>query len=226
MRHSQHRIGHSLFLLGAFVFLLCISVFGPLSTGATKAFGSSELISLTNKARTQLGGEELVVSTKLTNAAQTKAEDMVKQRFFAHTAPDGTMAWDYLKKVGYTYEVAGENLAITNESAETVVASWMDSPSHRDNIINKEYRDIGIGMATFGDYQGNKDTTVIVALYGKPSGGTQVVGAATNPAGGAAVLKPSYTSIPTSAIIPAALIVMLFGAVLELRHIRKMHHKL
>jgi hypothetical protein len=221
----KRRIGHSLFLIGAFLLLASISILNPANIIVAKAFGNSDIITLTNAQRVQLGGTELIANTKLNSAAQAKADDMVKQHFFAHVAPDGTMAWDYIKKVGYSYDVAGENLAITNESAETVVTSWMNSPSHRDNILNKEYKDIGIGIAQYGDYQGHKSTTVIVALYAK-SASVQVIGAPTNPGGSAAILQPKYIGLSPLLLITGAAILIIAGAAIEVRHIRRLHHKL
>jgi uncharacterized protein YkwD len=221
----KRRLGHSFFLLGAFLLLASISILSPASEVIVRAFGNSDIITLTNTERSLLSLSELKTNTQLTSAAQAKADDMARQQFFAHVAPDGTMAWDYIKKAGYTYDVAGENLAITNESAETVMKSWMNSPSHRENITNTEYQDIGIGIAQYGDYQGHKNTTVIVALYAK-SGAVQVIGAPTNPAGGAAVLQPKYTILPPAVLITGAIALIVVGASLELRHIRRLHHKL
>ncbi len=220
----KNRVGHILFLLGAFMLIASVSFLSPPSEMYVKAFGTTDIISLTNQARELLGGAELKVNTKLTSAAQAKADDMAKQHFFAHVAPDGTMAWDYIKKAGYSYDVAGENLAVTNESAEVVIRSWMNSPSHRENIVNKDYQDIGIGIAPYGDYQGHKNTTVIVALYAKSSS-IQVIGAPTNAAGGAAVLQPRYIGLPPSVIATIAIGLIALGATLELMHIRKLHRK-
>lgn len=220
-----HRPGHVLALVGAFLLIVSVAFLSPLSVQNVNAFGTSEITELTNKARMQLGGSELKSNTKLTSAAQAKADDMAKQQFFAHTAPDGTMAWDYIKQTDYAYEIAGENLAITNETAETVVNSWMNSPSHKENIVNPSYQDIGIGIAKYGDYQGHKDTTVIVALYAKSSG-IQVIGAATNPAGGAAVMQPKYLQVPPLAVASIAGLLILAGLTLELRHLKRLNHKL
>lgn len=220
-----HRIGHTLCLVGAFLLLTSISILSPASVPFAKAYGSSDIIELTNNERVLLGGTPLKANTALTSAAQAKADDMAKQHFFAHVAPDGTMAWDYIKKVGYSYDVAGENLAITNENVETVISSWMKSPSHRENIVNKDYQDIGIGIAQYGEYQGHKDTTVIVALYAK-SAATQVVGAPTNPGGSAAVLQSRYITIDPAYIIAGAIVLIAAGIALELRHVKRLHHKL
>ena len=97
------RIGHSLFISGAFMLLVLGLLVAPLSTMPTKAFGVSDIINGSNQARQQLNKSPLTASADLMSAAQMKAEDMAKGHFFAHTAPDGTVAWDYFKKVGYSY---------------------------------------------------------------------------------------------------------------------------
>jgi hypothetical protein len=187
------------------------------------AFGVSDIVRLSNQARDQLGSKELKSNYSLMNAAQMKAEDMAKLRYFAHTAPDGTVAWDYFKKVNYNYQIGGENLAITNENADAVIDGWLNSPTHRDNLLNKEYTDFGIGMAYFGDYQGHSDTYVIVAFYASPAS-IQDVAATTNPAGISTALKTSL-NVPPAALAGAAAILMIGGAFLEFRHIARLHRQ-
>lgn len=219
----QH-LGHKLLVIGAFTFLIGVTILSPLNNGVTKAFGSSDIINLTNKSRQQLNRSELKVNSDLMNAAQLKAEDMAKLHYFAHSAPDGTLAWDYLKKVGYYYEVAGENLAITNEDAEAVIAGWLNSPTHRDNLLSKNYNDFGIGMAYFGDYEGHKKTTVIVALYGRHSA-AQDITATTIPAGTSTSLKPKFIDFSPTLVASLASGLMLAGVILEFRHIKHTHQK-
>lgn len=224
MLHKR-QVGHSFFLVGAFLLLASVSILNPATIIVAKAFGNSDIISLTNNERALQGEADLIANTKLTSAAQAKADDMAKQHFFAHVAPDGTMAWDYIKKVGYAYDVAGENLAITNESADVVMKSWMNSPSHRENILNKDYKDVGIGIAQYGDYQGHKNTTVIVALYAK-SASVQVLGAPTNPGGSATIMQPKYIGMSPAVLISGGVILIAVGATLEIRHIRRLHRSL
>jgi len=221
--HSHHRIGHSLFIVGAFLLLLFGTILTPMSSGSTRAFGISDVVSGSNQARAQLNKKPLTSNAKLMTAAQMKAEDMAKGHFFAHTAPDGTVAWDYFKKVGYSYEVAGENLAITNESSDAIIQGWLNSPTHRDNLLNSQYADMGIGMASFGDYQGHKGTYVVVAFYGKRAD-SQAIAATTNPAGGTTNFKPRLMPVSPEIIASIAIILMAIGVALELRHIRRVHH--
>jgi hypothetical protein len=221
--HQKHpHIGHYLFIIGAFSLLFSFTLLAPFNV-SSRAFGTSDIISLSNQARTRFSKYQLEQNIKLMNAAQMKAEDMAKIRYFAHNAPDGTQAWDYIKKVSYTYEMAGENLAITNESAEDVINGWLNSPTHRDNLLSEDFKDFGIGLAYYGDYENHKNTYVIVAMYGKPAA-VQEVAAQTNPSGTTTVLKPRFTSIPPTAIALGAGLLMLLGALFELRHLKKLHH--
>jgi len=220
--HSHHRLGHSLFTAGAFLLLIFGIILTPLTTGSSRAFGISDIVTGSNQARAQLNKRALVAHTQLMAAAQMKAEDMAKGHFFAHTAPDGTVAWDYFKKVGYPYQVAGENLAITNESANAVIQGWLNSPTHRENLLSTEYVDMGIGMASFGDYQGHKGTYVVVAFYGKRAD-AQSPTATTLPAGGTSNFRPRLIPVSSTLIGITAVALMLVGITFEARHLRKLH---
>jgi len=219
---KHHRFGHILFVIGVFLLLIGITIMTPLNNGMSKAFGVSDIINLSNQSREMLNRKPLATNTKLMNAAQMKAEDMAKQKYFAHIAPDGTVAWDYFKKAGYSYEIAGENLAITNESADAVINGWLNSPTHRDNLLSNQYRDFGIGMASYGNYQGHSGTSVIVALYGNQTA-TQKPTAITLPAGSTTEFKPRLPNIPVSVIATTACLLMAAGIFLELRHIKHLH---
>lgn len=217
------RIGHTLFIVGSFMLLTLGLLVAPLSTMPTKAFGVSDIIDGSNQARQQLNKPVLTSSPELMSAAQMKAEDMAKGHFFAHTAPDGTVAWDYFKKVGYTYSVAGENLALTNQGSDNVIQGWLNSPTHRENLLSTQYSDMGIGIAPFGEYQGHKNTYVIVAFYGKRTSKQSPI-AATSPAGGTTSLKPNLLPVSPSLVISISVVLMATGIILEVRHIKKLHH--
>lgn len=220
---SPLHMGHIFHAAGLFLLIMVSTVMMPLSTGLTRAFGTSDIVQLSNQARQQLGQQPLSSNTQLTSAAQAKAEDMAKKRYFQHVAPDGTTPWYYFEQAGYKYNLAGENLAITNESAEAVVEGWLNSPTHRENLLNSQYGDMGIGVANFGEYQGHKDAVVVVAFYGNPSG-LQSPTAMTSPAGTTAALKPRILDTSPSLLIAIAGILVLIGVLLEVRHIRRLHH--
>lgn len=100
----------------------------------------------------------------LTKAAQLKAEDMAKRSYFAHEGPDGESPWYWIDQVGYKYVYAGENLAINFFDSSDVNNAWMNSPKHRDNILDKRFTDIGVGMAN-GQFEG-RTTVFIVQFFG------------------------------------------------------------
>lgn len=124
------------------------------------------LVALTNDKR---GEEKLGVlrtNTLLEEAAQMKANDMAEKGYFAHYGPDGSAPWNWIDKAGYTYDVAGENLAIDFTDSEDVTEAWMNSPAHRANILNNKFTEIGIATAE-GKYQGHS-TTFVVQMFGTP----------------------------------------------------------
>lgn len=105
----------------------------------------------------------------LTEAAQLKANDMAKKGYFAHVGPDGTTPWHWLDRVGYEYELAGENLAVNFGESKDVHDAWMNSPSHRANLLKSGYTEIGTAVAT-GTYKGGP-AVFIVEFYARPQRG-------------------------------------------------------
>ncbi|HET7630357.1 MAG TPA: CAP domain-containing protein, partial [Candidatus Saccharimonadales bacterium] len=126
-----------------------------------------DLLDDTNHQRKLAQLPTLTENAKLDASAQAKAEAMVKQDYWAHVAPDGTQPWQYFTKAGYNYTKAGENLAYGFTTADGTVKAWMDSPTHRANLLG-DYQDVGFGIASGAHYQGGK-YTVVVAHYGMPA---------------------------------------------------------
>lgn len=124
----------------------------------------SAVINLTNAERSSLGLRSLQSDPTLTLAAQAKAEDMAARGYFSHQGPDGKEPWQWIREAGYDYAYAGENLAVRFYDSADVVEAWMESPSHRANVVKGVYRDIGIGVAE-GVYEGQK-TTFVVQYFG------------------------------------------------------------
>lgn len=125
---------------------------------------ASSLIELTNQARLEVGLKPLAPNHKLTQAAYRKAQDMLSRGYFAHTNPDGKPFYQWVEEESYNYLYAGENLAIDFSTSEGVTAAWLGSPSHRANIVNEHYTEIGI-VALRGEWQG-RETTVVVQNFG------------------------------------------------------------
>lgn len=125
------------------------------------------VVDLTNEKRAELSAAPLVRSEVLDKAAKLKAEHMAKNEYFSHFSPDGVSPWVWFDAAGYTYAHAGENLAIHFTDSTEVVEAWMDSPTHRENIVNGLYTEIGVGTYK-GTYEGY-DTVYVVQLFGTPA---------------------------------------------------------
>jgi hypothetical protein len=128
------------------------------------------VISETNDARSAAALPPLTRSPLLDEAAQLKAEDMAARSYFSHNSPDGRTPWYWYREVGYQYQYAGENLAVHFTDSEAVVDAWLKSPSHRANVMNGDYTEIGIGTAK-GTFEGF-DTVFVVQLFGTPVSAT------------------------------------------------------
>ncbi len=122
---------------------------------------------LTNQERANLVLPLLKRNPILDQAAQLKANDMAVNGYFAHNSPTGITPWYWFGQVGYLFTYAGENLAVHFSDSDEVVSAWMASPTHRANIVNSNYTEIGIGTAR-GIYQGY-ETVFVVQLFGRPA---------------------------------------------------------
>ncbi len=125
------------------------------------------IVDLTNEERAEGALGTLRRSSVLDEAARLKAEDMAAHEYFAHYSPDGVSPWHWFGEVSYNFVHAGENLAIHFTDSGDVVDAWMESPSHRANIMNGNYSEIGVGTAE-GTYQGYP-TVYVVQLFGTPA---------------------------------------------------------
>jgi hypothetical protein len=127
----------------------------------------SVVVSLTNDERSDVSAAPLRRNATLDAAAKLKAEHMAKNEYFSHYAPDGTSPWYWFDKAGYVYAHAGENLAIHFTDSGEVVDAWMNSPTHRANIVNNAFTEIGVGTAK-GSFDGHS-TVYVVQLFGTPA---------------------------------------------------------
>jgi len=127
---------------------------------------SGAIISFTNKERKENNIPTLEENEKLNEAARLKAQDMASKSYFAHYSPEGISPWFWFTKVGYEYQKAGENLAVNFDDSKDIVDAWMNSPTHKENIIKEGYTQIGIGTAV-GFHKG-KEATYVVQLFASP----------------------------------------------------------
>ena len=155
------------------VFALILVLLGVYNFGATGSvlgdkvnISSAGLLQKTNEVRGAADESPLSLNRELSRAAQMKAHDMLANQYWAHTAPDGTEPWAWFDRVGYDYVAAGENLARDFKTNQGVVAAWMNSSEHRENVLNAGYTEVGFGVVS-GMLDG-KQTELVVALYGTP----------------------------------------------------------
>lgn len=111
------------------------------SAGIQSSSAASEVVRLTNSARSQNGYAALVEDGALSEAAAVRAREIA--RSFSHTRPSGASFSSALSESGVSYLRAGENIASGQKSASEVVNAWMNSPGHRANILNSSYSRIG-----------------------------------------------------------------------------------
>ena len=146
------------------------------------------IIADTNKERNHEHLGTLTRNTVLDAAAQMKADDMAAKGYFAHYGPGNVAPWYWFDKAGYSYVNAGENLAVHFTDSDAVVTAWMNSPTHRANIVNPNYTEIGVGTAK-GTFEGFS-TVFVVQLFGTP--------AATNSPVALAPMLPTPVAASTS----------------------------
>jgi uncharacterized protein YkwD len=126
----------------------------------------AKLYELTNKVRSGEKVSNLSFSQKLSDAAYNKAQDMFNRNYWSHFAPDGTAPWKFVVESGYEYELAGENLAKNFLFSNGVVDAWMNSKTHRENLLRKDYTEVGFAVVN-GTLNG-EPTTLVVQMFGKP----------------------------------------------------------
>jgi uncharacterized protein YkwD len=90
---------------------------------------------------------ELTKNPELQRAAKLKTIDMINNKYFAHVSPTNYKWSDFIKDQGYNYIYAGENLAKDFENSKEIISAWLESPSHKENILNPEYVDTGIAVS-------------------------------------------------------------------------------
>lgn len=134
--------------------------------GYASFISTVKVVELTNLERSKAGLPNLKINPELSQAAQSKAADMIKRGYWSHNTPDGKEPWIFISQSGYSYLHAGENLARDYSSAESAVSAWMNSGSHRANMLNPNYQDIGVAVVE-GRVRG-VETTFIVQMFGKP----------------------------------------------------------
>lgn len=168
--HPQSLLIVSFMLLAFFSLFNALRFFPSIADkvlGLNSNIDVNSLLEKTNQERQKLGLTVLSLNKELNQAALAKAQDMFNDQYWAHVAPDGKQAWDFIKEANYVYKYAGENLARDFNSSDEVVEAWMNSPSHYENIANKDFTQMGLAVVT--DNLKGFQTTVVVQLFAVPS---------------------------------------------------------
>lgn len=167
---KAHLISWHALLIYILLFILLkvsFSIIGyaqPGILGISSNIDQKKLIELTNQERAKKGRPPLIENEVLDKAAQMKAQNMFEENYWAHFAPSGKSPWDFILGAGYKFTYAGENLAKNFYQSDDVVAAWIASATHRENLLNSKYQDIGIAVVE-GVLNGEK-TTLIVQIFG------------------------------------------------------------
>ncbi len=143
-----------------------VNLYKPGVLGIESSITVPQIINDTNIQREKNGLNPLKESKDLDSAAYSKAKDMFAEDYWAHYSPSGKDPWSFILSSGYKFSYAGENLARNFYNSADVVTAWMNSPSHRENILNPHYQDIGIAVVP-GTLLGEK-TTLVVQMFGTP----------------------------------------------------------
>lgn len=159
-------------VLGSSVFSKAFSrPVGPLPAilGFSSSIQANDVVTATNSRRQAAGLSTLSVNSALVSAATAKGHDMCEHQYWAHISPTGTTPWVFMKGAGYKYSVAGENLARDFSDTPSMVDAWMASPTHKANIVNEKYKEIGIAVVHCSLL--GSDTALVVQMFGSQSVG-------------------------------------------------------
>lgn len=163
------------------------------------SFKPETLLEITNKQRSK----PLVLSQKLSNSAEAKCKDMVKNDYWDHNDKQGREPWYFMDQVDYSYEYAGENLAYGFRTESDTITGWMNSEGHRKNILDVNFTEVGFGTCVSGNYIGQGKQYIVVQHFGKPGVKPSAVQQGThNTPTPTYTPKPYVASVCTKTVIP------------------------
>jgi len=161
-------------------------------------FSAEELLRETNLVRANASAGALTLNDKLTVAAQAKCDDLVNKNYWAHRDPEGSLPWKFVTKTGYSYSKLGENLAAGHANNLHVINGWMASPTHKENMLDRAFKEVGFGICKSDSYigLGGRSGPIIVQHLGLAAGRKNI--AAPKPP----AQKPYVASVCTKTPIP------------------------
>lgn len=161
--------------IGFAIFIMASKAINPqlgYILGYASDISVNDVVAQTNVQRATAGLPPLTFNATLAQAANAKAQDMFAKQYWAHKSPEGVEPWAFINGSGYTYVAAGENLARDFMNTGEMINAWMGSPTHKANIMNPRYQEIGIAVVN-GSLEG-METTLVVQMFGRPTAETPV----------------------------------------------------
>lgn len=197
---------HHLKLIKSWPFLVLLALFLmakallaaalPQPKAAASDLTIGNILLAVNKERELRNLTTLKTDSRLSLAAQSKSDDIIARHYFSHTDPEGNYIWPKIVAAGYTpYLQLGENLAIEFYDTESLVSAWMNSPTHRANVLNDGFQDQGMGLS-FGS-GGEQYHSAIANTFGT------LVAAKAKVAAAAAAQEPAITKAPAVKAAPS-----------------------
>lgn len=107
----------------------------------------TQVVDIVNVERAKAGCGALTADAALTTAARGHSTDMATRNYFSHDTLGGGSFADRISKAGYKWSTAGENIAMGQPTAASVMSAWMNSAGHKANILNCSFKNIGVGLA-------------------------------------------------------------------------------
>jgi uncharacterized protein YkwD len=124
-----------------------------------------QLDDLVNSERAAAGLNKLKTDPALADSASEKCNDMVTRNYWDHKDPDGNMPWIVVQKHYGSYRAVGENLSYGTLDADETVKDWMASPTHKENILNPTYQDVGYAVCYSPKYVDSKERLIVVQHF-------------------------------------------------------------
>jgi hypothetical protein len=129
--------------------------------GVSSELSSAKILSLVNLERKNVGVNPLIINPQLEKAAQAKLDDMIANNYFAHST-ESTNPWQFIDAQGYRYQFAGENLARDFSDEYQLIEGWLNSQTHKENLLSEEYQETGIAIGE------SESGVLVVQLFATP----------------------------------------------------------
>ncbi len=153
------------FLLSLSFFSYLLFTFNQDLEDNTNIYTAHQVIVLVNKERKKYNLPDLFFNQDLTMASENKLKDLKEKKYFSHINPNGKKWSDFIEESDYNYQIIGENLANGFVEIQLMVDSWMNSPTHKENIINPLFEETGVAVGV-GNLN-NTPTIFVVQMFGK-----------------------------------------------------------